>query len=45
MQIDEMHLDGNAAGGVLRDVFAHEMTAALAIRLLTIPEGAVAVLS
>ena len=30
MRIDEMHLDGNAAGGVLREVFAHEMTAALA---------------
>jgi hypothetical protein len=30
MQIEEMHLDGNAAGGVLRDVFAQEMTAALA---------------
>jgi hypothetical protein len=30
MQIEEMRLDGNAAGGILRDVFAHEMTAALA---------------
>lgn len=30
MQSDEMRLDGNAAGGILRDVFAHEMTAALA---------------
>jgi hypothetical protein len=30
MQIDEIHLDGNAAGGILRDVFAHEMTVALA---------------
>ena len=27
MQIEEMRLDGNAAGGILRDVFAHEMTA------------------
>ncbi len=26
----ERHLDGNAAGGVLRDVFAHEMTTARA---------------
>jgi hypothetical protein len=30
MQTDETHLDGNAAGGMLVDVFAHEMTAALA---------------
>jgi len=30
MQIEEMRLDGNAAGGVLREVFTHEMTAALA---------------
>ena len=30
MHVDDIHLDGNAAGGVLRDVFAHEMTAALA---------------
>jgi hypothetical protein len=30
MQTEAIHLDGNAAGGVLRDVFAHEMTAALA---------------
>ena len=30
MQIEELRLDGNAAGGVLREVFAHEMTAALA---------------
>jgi len=30
MQIEEMRLDGNAAGGVLRDVFAHDMTAAIA---------------
>jgi Family of unknown function (DUF6510) len=30
MQIEEMRLDGNAAGGILRDVFTHEMTAALA---------------
>lgn len=30
MRAEEIHLDGNAAGGVLRDVFAHEMTAALA---------------
>ena len=30
MQIDEMRVDGNAAGGILRDVFTHEMTAALA---------------
>ena len=30
MQIEEMRLDGNAAGGILREVFAHEMTAALA---------------
>jgi len=30
MQTEETRLDGNAAGGILRDVFAHEMTAALA---------------
>lgn len=30
MQTEEMRLDGNASGGELRDVFAHEMTAALA---------------
>ena len=30
MQIEEMRLDGNAAGGMLREVFTHEMTAALA---------------
>jgi hypothetical protein len=30
MQIEEMRLDGNAAGGVLREVFTHEMTPAFA---------------
>ena len=30
MQTEEIRLDGNAAGGILRDVFAHEMAAALA---------------
>lgn len=30
MQTEEMRLDGNAAGGALRDVFAREVTAALA---------------
>jgi hypothetical protein len=30
MQIEEMRLDGNAAGGALREVFAREVTAALA---------------
>jgi hypothetical protein len=30
MQSEELRLDGNAAGGILRDVFSHEMTAALA---------------
>jgi len=30
MHTEKMWLDGNAAGGILRDVFAHEMTAALA---------------
>lgn len=30
MQIEDMRLDGNAAGGVLRDVFAQEMTEAIA---------------
>ena len=30
MQTEEFRLDGNAAGGILRDVFTHEMTAALA---------------
>lgn len=29
MQTEEMRLDGNAAGGMLREVFAQEMTAAL----------------
>lgn len=29
MQTEEMRLDGNAAGGALRQVFAQEMTAAL----------------
>ena len=30
MQNEEMRLDGNAAGGMLRDVFALDVTAALA---------------
>jgi hypothetical protein len=30
MQTEEMRLDGNAAGGALRDVFTREMTAAMA---------------
>jgi hypothetical protein len=30
VETEEMRLDGNAAGGVLREVFAREMTAALA---------------
>ena len=30
MQIEEMRLDGNAVGGSLREVFAQDMTAALA---------------
>jgi hypothetical protein len=30
MQAEEMRLDGNAAGGTLREVFAREVTAALA---------------
>jgi hypothetical protein len=30
MQTEDMRLDGNAAGGLLREVFAWEMTAALA---------------
>ncbi|HEY2374932.1 MAG TPA: DUF6510 family protein [Gemmatimonadaceae bacterium] len=30
MQTEEMRLDGNAAGGMLREVFALEVTAALA---------------
>jgi hypothetical protein len=30
MQIEEMRLDGNAAGGILYDVFTHEMTVAVA---------------
>jgi hypothetical protein len=30
MQTEEMRLDGNAAGGALREVFAREMTAAFA---------------
>ena len=30
MQVEEMRLDGNAAGGMLREVFARDVTAALA---------------
>jgi hypothetical protein len=30
MQSEEMRLDGNAAGGALRELFARDMTAALA---------------
>ena len=30
MQVEEMRLDGNAAAGMLREVFAREVTAALA---------------
>jgi hypothetical protein len=30
MQIEEMRLDGNAAAGALREIFAQEMTAAVA---------------
>ncbi|HMC56389.1 MAG: hypothetical protein DMD35_19395 [Gemmatimonadetes bacterium] len=30
MQTEELRLDGNAAGGVLRQVFAEDVTAALA---------------
>jgi hypothetical protein len=30
MDYEEMRLDGNAAGGMLREVFVQEMTAALA---------------
>jgi hypothetical protein len=30
MQTEELRLDGNAAGGILRDVFTHDMTAAVA---------------
>lgn len=30
MQTEEMRLDGNAAGGALREVFAQEMTGAIA---------------
>jgi hypothetical protein len=29
MQTEELRLDGNAAGGVLRELFAQDMTAAL----------------
>ena len=29
MQTEDLRLDGNAAGGMLRDVFAQDMTAAL----------------
>ena len=29
MQTEELRLDGNAAGGMLREVFAQDMTAAL----------------
>ena len=30
MQVEEMRLDGNAAGGMLREVFARDVTAAVA---------------
>ena len=30
MQTGETHLDGNAAGGMLRDIFTQEMTTAVA---------------
>jgi len=30
MQTEEMRLDGNAAGGALREIFARDVTAALA---------------
>jgi len=30
MQIEELRLDGNAVGGILREVFTHEMTNVLA---------------
>jgi hypothetical protein len=30
MQIEEMRLDGNAAGGTLRELFARDVTAAIA---------------
>ncbi|HEY7566252.1 MAG TPA: DUF6510 family protein [Gemmatimonadaceae bacterium] len=30
MQIEEMRLDGNAAGGLLREVFVRDVTAAIA---------------
>lgn len=30
MQIEEMRLDGNAAGGMLRELFVQDMTAAMA---------------
>ena len=30
MQTEEMRLDGNAAAGILREVFVHDMTAAIA---------------
>jgi Family of unknown function (DUF6510) len=30
MQMEEMRLDGNAAAGILREVFVHDMTAAVA---------------
>ena len=30
MQVEELRLDGNAAGGALREIFAQEMTTAVA---------------
>ena len=30
MQVEQMRLDGNAAGGMLRELFARDVTAALA---------------
>jgi hypothetical protein len=44
MQSEEMRLDGNAAGGALRDVFAQDMTAALATCTGCGDEGAVGTL-
>lgn len=44
MLSEELHLDGNAAGGVLRDVFSRDVTAALASCRGCGKEGAVGTL-
>ncbi|HEX4684432.1 MAG TPA: DUF6510 family protein, partial [Gemmatimonadaceae bacterium] len=44
MQIEEMRLDGNAAAGMLRDVFVHDTTLAIATCAGCGASGAIATL-